>query len=216
MDGYFKVFNKIDIGGIGGCELNSIKGKELFEQSALIIQSVFRGYLVKSKFESLLYNFKGYDKASEILEDLFNLNFKKDLNDDKQKFMDNLKEFKNKKNIEINYNNFNVNKSYNAIKVFNSPLSPSTESEVKNKSNKFIDMFLHKEIGERFNIIKHNENKEKEIEKKHKEELDEVNDRMNKIIEENNMLKDLNEKNKYKEKKFQELSNENKKKRKYN
>lgn len=77
LDGYFKVFNKIDIGGIGGCELNSIKGKELFEQSALIIQSVFRGYLVKSKFESLLYNFKGYDKASEILEDLFNLNFKK-------------------------------------------------------------------------------------------------------------------------------------------
>ena len=212
LDGYFKVFNKIDIEGIGEYGLNSIKGKELFEQSALIIQSVFRGYLVKSKFESLLYNFKGYDKASEILEELFNLYFKKDLNDDKQKFMDNLKEIKNKKVIENNYSNFNVNKSYNGIKVFNSPLSPSTESEVKNKSNKFIDMFLHKEIGERFNILKNNENKEKEMEKKHKEELDEVNDRMNKIIEENNMLKDLNEKNKYKEKKFQELSNENKKK----
>jgi len=206
LDGYFKVFNKYDLGGL------NIKEKELFEQSALIIQSVFRGYLVKSKFESLLYNFKGYNRALEILEELFNLYFKKDLNDDKQNFMDNLKEIKNRKVIENNYSNFNINKSYNAIKMFNSPLSPSAESEGKSKSNKFMDMFLHKEIGERFNIIKHNENKEKEMEKKHKEELDEVNDRMNKIIEENNMLKDLNEKNKYKEKKYQELSNENKKK----
>ena len=207
LDGYFKVFNKIDIGG-----LNNIKEKELFEQSALIIQSVFRGYLVKSRFESLLYNYKGYNKALEILEELFNLTFKKDLDDDKQKFIDNLKEIKNKRVIENNYNNFNINKSYNANNMFNSPLSPSTESEGKNKSNKFMDKFLHKEIGERFNIIKNNENKEKEMEKKYKEELDEVNDKMNKIIEENNMLKDLNEKNKYKEKKYQELSNENKKK----
>ena len=65
LDGYFKVLNKIDIEG-----LNNIKEKELFDQSALIIQSVFRGYLVKSKFESLLYNFKGYNKALEILEKL--------------------------------------------------------------------------------------------------------------------------------------------------
>ena len=207
LDGYYKVFNKIDIGG-----LNNIKEKELFEQSALIIQSVFRGYLVKSKFESLLYNFKGYNKALEILEELFNLKFKTDLNDDRQQFINNLKEIKSRNIIENNYNNFIINKSYNGIKMFNSPLSPSTKSEGKNKSNKFIDMFLHKEIGERFNIIKHNENKEKEMEKKHKEELEEVNDRMNKIIKENNMLKELNEKNKYKEQKYQELFNENKKK----
>ena len=65
------------------------------------------------------------------------------------------------------------------FKLYNIPTSPLTESENVSVQNKFVDLFLHKEIGERFNIITKNSNREKELEKKHKEELDDVN---NKII----------------------------------
>jgi hypothetical protein len=59
-----------------------------------------------------------------------------------------------------------------------------------------MNLFLHIEIGERFNIIK--ENRQKEIEQKYKEEIDNINNKMDKLIEENKTLKDINEKNKLK------------------
>ena len=186
-------------------EINEIKEKILFEQSAIIIQSAFRGYIARDNFDALLYNYKGYNKALEILEYIFNLNFKKDINVEKQYFFNYLKE----KNWDNKYNNISY-KSYKNFNLNNIPSSPCTESEIRFKKNKFLDIYLHKEIGERFNIIK--ENKEKELEKKHKEELDKVNSKINELIEENNKLKDINEKNKLKESRYRELSIENKKK----
>ena len=186
---------------------NSIREK-LFEQSAIIIQSFFRGYLYKSKFETLLYKFKIYNKGLEVIIKIFNSSLDKNLNikEEKKKFFNYLKLLK-EQIFYRNKSNINV-KSCKTFKLANLPSSPISEKERHTKQ--FHDLFLHKEIGERFNIIK--ENKNKEIEKKYKEELDGVNNKMNKLIEENNKLKDINNKNKYQETKFKELSLDNKKK----
>ena len=188
-------------------EINRIKEKELFKQSAIIIQSIFRGYLAKSKFDTLLYNYKYYNNANEILEELFNSYFKKDIINEKQFFIKYLKDINQKKL------GFKENINYKSCKIFKLNNIPfSLETEVPMARNRYIDLFLHKEIGERFNILNENINREKELEKKHKEELDGINDKMNKLIEENNILKDLNQKNKLKENKYKEISLENKKK----
>ena len=93
------------------------------------------------------------------------------------------------------------------------PSSPFTESDGTVFQNKFIDLYLHKEIGERFNILKqNNSNREKELEMKHKQQMDDVNNKMIKLLKENNLLKNLNQKNKINETKYKELSLENKKK----
>ena len=126
--------------------INIIKENDLFEQSAIIIQSIFSGYLAKNKFEALLYNYKYYNQANEILEELF-----KSCSD-------------------------NVN--YKSCKIFKMNYAPfSLETEVRITRNRYIDLFLHKEIGERFNILNEKINREKEIEKKHKEENDGINDK---------------------------------------
>ena len=202
LEGYTQDFKKKEVNGI-----NVIREKVLFEQSALIIQSAFRGYLSRRKLDTLLYNYKGYNKASEILEQIFNLKYKKDINIQKQEFLNYLKE----KAFDYKYSNIN-DKSCKNFKLLHLPSSPCTDTDALNKKNQFLDIYLHKEIGERFNIIKQNENKEKELEKKHKEELDGVNSKMNELIEENNKLKDINEKNKLNESRYRELSLENKKK----
>ena len=186
--------------------LNLIKEKDLFEQSAVMIQSIFRGYITKNKFDSLLYNYREHNKAFEILEQLINKNYKID----KEKFYKYLKE--NSKNHNLSNKNSINYKSCKMFKLFNMPFTPSSQSEAKITKSRYVDLFLHEEIGDRFSIIKQNENKEKELEKRHKEEMDNVNNMMNKLIEENNRLKDINQKNKNKEEKFKELSIENKKK----
>ena len=194
--------------GLQNNEINLMKEKEIFEQSAIIIQSVFRGYLVKSKFETLLYNYKDYNKANEILEELFNSHFKKDIVNEKKFFIKYLKDIIN----QIKFINKDIN-TYKSCKIFKLNNMPfSLEAEVPMARNRYIDLFLHKEIGERFNILNGNINREKEIEKKHKEEINGINDKLNKLIEENNILKDLNQKNKLKESKYKEISIENKKK----
>ena len=178
----------------------------LFEQSAVIIQSVFRGYLVKSRLETYLYNYKFYNQAVDILEKFFIDYLKNKCNIilEKKIFLLKISKFPSKiKNIK-SY------KSCKAFKLINIPTSPLTESDKTLIQNKFIDIYLHKEIGERFNIIKTNNNKE--LEKKHKEELDDVNNKIIKLIKENNILKNINQKNKINETKYKELSLENKKK----
>ena len=191
------------IEGINELNQNGI----LFEQSALIIQSVFRGYLVKSRLETYLYNYKFYNKAVDILENLFT------------SYLKNKSGIENEKRFFLNYlvnipkiRNIRSNKSCKTFKLINIPTSPFTESEGISVHNRFIDLYLHKEIGERFNIIKQNSNKEKELERKHKEEMDNVNNKIIKLIKENNILKNINQKNKINESKYRELSLENKKK----
>ena len=180
----------------------------LFEHSALIIQSAFRGYLVKSKFDTYLYNYNNYNSAVDILENLFNeyLKNKSNIEIEKNLLIKNLAIISKSKNI----------KSYKSCKTFkitNVPSSPFTESDGILIQNKFIDLYLHKEIGERFNILKqNNSNREKELEMKHKQQMDDVNNKMIKLLKENNLLKNLNQKNKINETKYKELSLENKKK----
>ena len=201
LEGFFTNFDKNDI--------NRIEEKDLFEQSAITIQSAFRGYLVKNKFERNLCNFKDYNKGFEILEKIIYLLLKKKLNLIKEK-----KYFLNYLILLKNQNYFG-NKSYSNYKLYKTfylsdlPCSPFSEKNSRYTKH-YIDLYLHKEIGERFNIIK--ENKNKELETKFKEELDGVNNKINKLIEENNKLKDINNKIKYKESKYNELSKENKKK----
>ena len=194
-------------------DLNNIEKKEIkekvFEQSAIMIQSYFRGYIVKNKFETFLYNFKNYNINFEYLIKIFTsfLDRRINLIEEKKKFFNYLLLFLQTQNFFRN-NSFINFKSCKTFKLTNLPSSPASEKE--RHVNHFVDLFLHKEIGERFNIIK--QNKEKEIEQKYKEELEGVNSKMNKLIEENNKLKDINNKNKYQESKFKELSLDNKKK----
>ena len=109
--------------------------------------------------------------------------------------------------------NIKSTKSCKTFKLINIPTSPLTELDGASFQNKFVDLYLHKEIGERFNILKQNSNREKELEKKHKEELENVNNKIIKLIKENNILKNINQKNKINESKYKELSLENKKKK---
>ena len=189
--------------------------KNLYEHSATLIQSVFRGYLVKRKFDILYDNYKYYyNKGIEILELILDYFFKKSINviEEKQRFFKYLLSLKRKTNKMRNKNKINQKpKSYKNFGMLNSHFSPSNHTN-KIKANKYYqDLFLHKEIGERFNIIKEN-NREKDIEKNYKDKLDVINMKLNKLINENNKLKDINEKNIFKESKYREMSKDNKKK----
>ena len=192
--------------------------KELFEHSAILIQSVFRGYLVKKKFDSFYYNYKYYyHKGVEILELILNYFFKKSINiyEEKQKFFNYLISLKRAKTLSKRNRNMNkINqkpKSFKDFKMLNAPFSPvNINNKIKSKKY-YQDLFLHKEIGERFNIIKEN-NKENDIEKIYKDKLDGINIKLNKLIKENNILKDINQKNIIKENKYREMSKDNKKK----
>ena len=187
--------------------------KNLYEHSATLIQSVFRGYLVKRKFDILYDNYKYYyNKGIEILELILDYFFKKSINviEEKQRFFNYLISLKKQKNKNKNKINKKP-KSYKNFKIISSHFSPCNNAN-KIKTNKYYkDLFLHKEIGERFNIIKEN-NKEKDMEKNYKDKLDMINMKLNKLIKENNMLKDINEQNIFKESKYREMSKDNKKK----
>ena len=185
--------------------------EEIFEQSSIIIQSVFRGFLVRNKLEIFLYNCKNYTKAIELLEKIFDSYLIENINTEKEKLIKYLKEITYEKKYLFNKTNVNL-KSCKSFKLNYFPYTLNTEYGDIFYKNKFMELFLHEEIGERFNIIKQGINKEKELEKKHKEEIENLNNKMNEIIEENNKLKDLNENSKIRENKFKELSMENKKK----
>ena len=199
-------------------EIKVYEMKELFEHSAILIQSVFRGYLVKKKFDTFYNNFKYYyHKGVEILELILNYFFRKSLNiiEEKQKFFNYLKSLKRVKILtKRNKIKNRINqkpKSFKDFKMLNSPFSPVNINNITKTKKYYQDLFLHKEIGERFNIIKEN-NKENDIEKIYKEKLDGINNKLNKLIKENNILKDINQKNIIKESKFREMSKDNKKK----
>ena len=101
-------------------------------------------------------------------------------------------------------------KCFKISKVQNSTFSPAIEKG-KLISKYYQDLFLHKEIGERFNIIRENNN-DKDIEKIYKEKIDIINIKVNKLTNENNKLKALNQKNVIMERKYRDISQENKKK----
>ena len=192
--------------------------KNLFYHSATLIQSVFRGYLVKRKFDILYYNYKYYyNKGIEILELILDYFFKKNINliEKKQKFFIYLKSLRKVKSTNTkNKNKNNINqkpKSYKNFKTFNTPFSPSNINNRIKTHKHYHEILLHKEIGERFNIINGNNN-EKDIEKRYKDKLDGINIKLNKLMKENNILKDINQKNIIKDSKYREMSKENKKK----
>ena len=190
--------------------------KDLFEHSAIIIQSVFRGFLIKKKFYSFYHNYKYYyNKGIEILELILNYFFQKKINiiAEKKKFFNYLISVKKEKSL--NNKNRKKNKisqkpkSYKNFKISSNPFSPPN---INNKSLRYFqDLFLHKEIGERFNIIK-GKSKETDNEKRYKDKLEGVNIKLNKLIKENNILKNINKTNKIKENKYLQMSQDIKKK----
>ena len=188
---------------------------DLYDHSATLIQSFFRTYLVKKKLEIFYFNSKYYyHKGFEILELTLEYFFKKNINiiAEKRKFFNYLILITKKGSKKIDNTNI-INKhpkSYINFKMLNSSLSPVINN-VKMISKFYHDLFLHKEIGERFNIIKENKG-EKDIEKRYKEKIDIINIKVNKLTKENNMLKDIRQKNIVNEKKYREISKENKKK----
>ena len=198
-DSYYKDYNQ---------KKNNEMKVNLFEQSALMIQSIFRGFLVRNKLDTFLFNYKNYSKAIELIESIFYSHS----NIEKEKLIKYLKEItQENKSLYENKNNINI-KSCKSFKLNKFPYTFINECVNIYNRNIFMERYLHEEIGERFNIIKQGINKEKELEKKHKEELENLNNKLNEIIEENNILKEINEKGKKRENKFKELSMENKKK----
>ena len=192
---------------------------ELFEQSATLIQAHFRRYIIQKKFESFYQKYKYYyHKGLEILELILNYYFKKKINiiKEKYKFFNYLISLRKKKNTISTNRSRTKNKINSSSQSFTSyNISNSTFSPVINNgkiiSKFYNNLFLHKEIGERFNIIKEN-NDEKDIEKDYKEKIDVINIKVNKLTRENNKLKDINQKNIIMERKFRDISKENKKK----
>ena len=189
------------------------------EHSAILIQSVFRGFIIKKKFDMFYRNYKYYyRKGIEILELILNYFFQKSINiiEEKRRFFKYLLSIKKIRQFS-NKNSMNKNKisqkpkSYKNFKIINSHFSPSNYSKKPNIKNYYQDLFLHKEIIERFNIIREN-NREKDIEKRYKDKLELINLKLNKLIKENNILKDINQKNIIKDSKYREMSRDNKKK----
>ena len=192
---------------------------DLFEQSATLIQSTFRAYLVKKKFDSFYSNYKYYfHKGLEILELILNYFFLRNINirAEKQKFFKYLITVTKTKNLNNKNRTKKANiinkkhKSFNNFKMINSPFSPVIKNG-KIVSKFYHNVYLHKEIGERFNIIKKN-NREEDIEKRYKEKIDVINIKVNKLTKENNILKDMNQKNVINERRYREISKDNKKK----
>ena len=201
------------------CLNNDIKiyeEKNLVDHYATLIQSVFRGYLIKRKFDILYYNYKYYyNKGIEILELILDYFFKKSINliEEKQKFFIYLKSLRKVRAVTTkNKNKINTKpKSYKNFKMFGTQFSPNNiNNRIKTHKN-YHEILLHKEIGERFNIVNQNNN-EKDIEKRYKDKLDGINIKLNKLMKENNILKDINQKNIIKESKYREMSKDNKKK----
>ena len=198
----------------------NIKGyeEELYEQSATLIQSTFRAYKAKKR-RKFYYNYKYYyHKGIQILELLFNYSFSKHINIifEKQKFLKYLKRLQKSRNTKYENGKPKTNKmsekpkSYKNFKMINSPFSPVIKNG-KIVSKFYHDLFLHKEIGDRFHIITEN-NKGKDIEKSLKEKINIISIKVNKLTKENNILKDMNQKNVVNERKYREVSKENKKK----
>ena len=192
--------------------------KDLYEHSAILIQSVFRGYLVKKKFDTFYCNYKYYyNKGVELLELILNYFFKKSINiiEEKQKFFKyllSLRRVKTLTNKNKNRNKVNQKpKSYKNFNMVKQHFSSNNFNHAAKTKKYYQDLFLHKEIGERFNIIKES-NKESDIEKMYKDKLDGINIKLNKLMKENNVLKEINQKNIIKESKYREMSKDNKKK----
>ena len=199
-------------------EIKIYEMKDLFEHSAILIQSAFRGYLVKKKFDTFYCNYKHYyNKGVELLELILNYFFKKSINiiEEKQKFFKyllSLRRVKTLANKNRNKNKMNQKPKTNKNNYLIKSHYSSNNFKYNTKTKKYYqDLFLHKEIGERFNIIKEN-NKENDIEKMYKDKLDGINIKLNKLMKENNILKEINQKNIIKESKYREMSKDNKKK----
>ena len=201
-------------------KIKKIEEIELFLHSAILIQSTFRRFLVKKKFDILYNNYKYYyHKGIEILKLILDYFFKKRINiiNEKRKFFNYLTSLRRGKNVPFKNRrrpkNITVTKNPKIFKVSkfqNSTFSPVIEKG-KVISKFYQDLYLHKEIGERFNIIGEN-HRDKDTEKRYKEKIDFINIKVNKLTKENNKLRDLNQKNIIMERKYRDISQENKKK----
>ena len=157
--------------------------RDLYIKAIILIQSIFRGYLVKIKLYNNVNLYLCCKNAIDILEEILF----------------------NKKNEYWKIYKNNIT-SYKPVDSEVKP-SLSIRSKYKLKNNKIKESLLyhqyHKELGDSFNIINNNVNRENN-EKKLKSKLDNV-------IKENNVLKNQLMDNKNLEVKLKLLLDENKK-----
>ena len=201
-------------------QLKALELKEIFEQSAILIQSFFRGFSLRKKFDSFYYNYKYncYCKGFEILELIINYFFKKRINilEEKHKFLNYLTSLLKlgDSNYEMTNNNATEqkHKSLKSFKVSNYFYN-NYHNDNDDEEKIYDDLVFPNEIADTFNIIRMNKkNKAKEIEKRYKEKINIITIKMNRLTKENYKLKELNKKNEMMETKFREISKENKKK----
>ena len=155
-----------------------------YTKAAILIQSIFRGYLIKIKLYNNVNLYVCCKRSIDILENLFS---KK-----RRMFW---KFFKNKISRLFYDDLLNTKVSLNILKEY-------LKTNKTNSKEKRIASF-HKELGDSFNIVVDNRQKEN-TERKLKSKL-------NDIIKENTELKNQLEDNKNIEEKMKNLIDENKK-----
>ena len=167
-------------------KMREISERELYEQSAILIQSAFRGHLKKRELEDLLFFFPKFSKATEILENIIiKLIFTKILTFFQKKRM-------LKKNVNRSFQDFNFE---GRVLDFHKEIGESFN--ILNTKN--IKCEEVQTIG-------------LDIEKEYKKKLEENMKVLSRLISENHRLKNINNKNKDNEIEIKRVSLENKKK----
>ena len=158
----------------------SQRGK--YTDAAILIQSIFRGFLIKIKLYNNINLYVCYKKGVDILENIF---------------------LKRKKIFWKLYKNM----ISRMIEIINSKVSLNILKDYlkinKNNSREKKFVSFHKELGDSFNII--NDNRQKEINEK------KLKSKLNDVIKENTELKNQLVDNKNIEEKMKNLIDENKK-----
>ena len=167
-------------------KMREISERELYEQSAILIQSAFRGHLKKRQLEDLLFFFPKFSKATEILENIFiKYIFKKILT-----FLQNKRMLK--KNINRSCQDFNFEgRVLDLHKEIGESFNILNNKNIKCEEVQTIGL---------------------DIEKEYKKKLEENMKVLSRLISENHRLKNINNKNKDNELEIKRVSLENKKK----
>ena len=167
-------------------KMREISERELYEQSAILIQSAFRGHLKKKELEDLLFFFPKFSKATEIIENLIiKFIFKKILMFFKKKRM--LVKIANRSCQNLNFEN----------KVLDLHKEIGESFNIINNKNRKCEEVQTVYV---------------DIEKEYKKKLEENMKVLSKLISENHRLKNINNKNKDNELEIKRVSLENKKK----
>ena len=168
-------------------KMQEISEKDLYEQSAILIQSTFRGHLKRKFFDDLLYFFPRLSRASDIIENLFlSFFFKKIViyyHKIKRKLIFKKNIYRSCKNMNLNILHKEISDSFNIInkKLKKCQITQTEWKDIEYKK-KYDDNFkVLKRVKEENYNLKDIYNKNKENEAEMKKLLNEIKRKQNVI-----------------------------------